>query len=226
MFATRAKGFIFDLDGTLVDSAPDLVGACNRVLRELGRDEIAPSIGRGWIGNGARRLMERALIGSFEGVAPADLLDQAFSMFLKFYREGLCVESRLYPGVKETLTRLAGQDRRLACVTNKPAAFTRPLLELLGLNDFFDPIVSGDDLPKKKPDPMPLQHVLKMWGMSPGDCLMVGDSVSDFGAAKACGMPVALVTYGYNQGMSLEALGPDAIIDSISEIHDSSGQRR
>ena len=226
MFATRAKGFIFDLDGTLVDSAPDLVGACNRVLRELGRDEIALSIGRGWIGNGARRLMERALIGSFEGVAPADLLDQAFSMFLKFYREGLCVESRLYPGVKETLTRLAGQDRRLACVTNKPSAFTRPLLALLGLNDFFEPIVSGDDLPNKKPDPLPLQHVLKMWGMSPGDCLMVGDSVSDCDAAKACGMPVVLVNYGYNQGMSLDALGPDAIIDSISEIHDSSGQRR
>jgi phosphoglycolate phosphatase len=218
MFATSAKGFIFDLDGTLVDSAPDLIGACNRVLRELGRDQVPLSVGRGWIGNGARRLMERALIGSFEGVAPADLLDQAFSMFLKFYREGLCVDSRLYPSVKETLTRLVGQDKRLACVTNKPSAFTRPLLELLDLDGFFDPIVSGDDLPKKKPDPMPLQHVLNTWGMNPEDCLMVGDSVSDCGAARVCGMPVVLVNYGYSQGMNLESLAPGAMIDSIDQI--------
>jgi phosphoglycolate phosphatase len=213
-----AQGIIFDLDGTLVDSAPDLVGACNQALRSLDRESVSLEAGRRWIGNGAKRLVERALLGGFDGQADPDLLEKAYALFQRFYQDGICVESRLYPGVLDTLNSLLSQKKPMACVTNKPSAFTLPLLNALGLEHFFDPVISGDDLAQKKPDPMPLEHVSSAWGLRPADCLMVGDSMSDLGAAKACGMPVVLVRYGYSQGLDIEALGADAVLDSMEDF--------
>jgi len=217
------KGVLFDLDGTLVDSAPDLVGACNRVLKVLDRPPITLENGRRWIGHGARQLLERAITGKVDGKAPGELLDEAYQHFLQFYGEAICLESKLYPAIIQTLSSLQESGHRLACVTNKPAAFTRPLLDAFDLSGYFDPIVSGDDLARKKPDPLPLQYVLDQWHLSANDCLMVGDSESDCSAALACGMPVVLVSYGYSQGRNLAALGPDAVIDSIGEILTLSG---
>ncbi|MGB1682679.1 MAG: phosphoglycolate phosphatase [Arenicellales bacterium] len=212
------QGFLFDLDGTLVDSAPDLIGACNRVLRSLDREPVSLVLARQWIGNGAKRLVERALAGTFDGEADPHQLEKAYRMFQAFYLQDVCVESRLYPGVRETLERLHGAKKRLACVTNKPSQFTRPLLAALELDHFFDPVVSGDDLTQKKPDPLPLEYVASSWQVRPDQCLMVGDSISDFSAAKACHMPVVLVRYGYHQGLDIEAWGADAVLDSFDDL--------
>ena len=217
-FRTPARGILFDLDGTLIDSAPDLVGACNDMLNALGRSPVALETARGWIGNGARRLVERALTGDFDGEAPADLMETAYPLFEKCYQANLHRDSVLYAGADETLAQCQAAGRRVGCVTNKPGVFTRPLLEAMGLSRYLDPIVGGDDLPKKKPDPLPLQHVAEQWGLVPEECLLVGDSVSDFRAARACGMPVVLVSYGYSQGLDLFELGPDAVIDSLAQV--------
>ena len=163
-----------------MDSAPDLIGACNRVLRSLDREPVSLVLARQWIGNGAKRLVERALAGTFDGEADPHQLEKAYRMFQAFYLQDVCVESRLYPGVRETLERLHGAKKRLACVTNKPSQFTRPLLAALELDHFFDPVVSGDDLTQKKPDPLPLEYVASSWQVRPDQCLMVGDSISDF----------------------------------------------
>jgi len=217
-FRTPALGILFDLDGTLVDSAPDLVGACNDMLNALGRPPVALETARGWIGNGARRLVERALTGDFDGEAPAELMETAYSLFEKCYQENLHRDSVLYAGADETLSQCQATGRRVGCVTNKPGGFTRLLLEAMGLSRYLDPIVGGDDLPKKKPDPLPLQRAAEQWGLAPEECLLVGDSVSDFRAARACGMPVVLVSYGYSQGLDLFELGPDAVIDSLAQV--------
>ena len=217
-FRTPARGILFDLDGTLIDSAPDLVGACNDMLNALGRPPVALETARGWIGNGARRLVERALTGDFDGEAPAELMETAYPLFEKCYQANLHRDSVLYAGADETLAQCQAAGRRVGCVTNKPGVFTRPLLEAMGLSRYLDPIVGGDDLPKKKPDPLPLQHVAEQWGLVPEECLLVGDSVSDFRAARACGMPVVLVSYGYSQGLDLFELGPDAVIDSLAKV--------
>ena len=215
---TPARGVLFDLDGTLIDSAPDLVGACNDMLNVLGRPPVALETARGWIGNGAQRLVERALTQDFDGEAPAQLMETAYPLFQKCYQANLHRDSVLYAGAAKTLAQCQAAGRRVGCVTNKPAAFTLPLLKAMGLGCYLDPIVSGDDLPKKKPDPLPLEHVAGQWGFAPAECLLVGDSVSDFRAARACGMPVVLVSYGYSQGLDLFELGPDAVIDSLAKV--------
>ena len=217
-FRTPARGVLFDLDGTLIDSAPDLVGACNDMLNVLGRPPVALETARGWIGNGARRLVERALTQDFDGEAPAQLMETAYPLFQKCYKANLHRDSVLYAGAAKTLAQCQAAGRRVGCVTNKPGAFTLPLLKAMGLSRYLDPIVSGDDLPKKKPDPLPLEHVAGQWGLPPAQCLLVGDSVSDFRAARACGMPVVLVSYGYSQGLDLFELGPDAVIDSLAKV--------
>tara|TARA_Y100000739_G_scaffold127874_1_gene110145 strand:- start:167 stop:877 length:711 start_codon:yes stop_codon:yes gene_type:complete len=217
-FQTPAQGVLFDLDGTLIDSAPDLVGACNDMLNVLGRSPVAFETARSWIGNGARRLVERALTQDFDGEAPAELMETAYPLFQKCYQATLNRDSVLYAGAAKTLARCQAAGRRVGCVTNKPGAFTRPLLKAMELSRYLDPIVSGDDLLRKKPDPLPLEHVAEQWGLAPAECLLVGDSVSDFRAARACGMPVVLVTYGYSQGRDLFELGPDAVIDSLSQV--------
>ena len=217
-FRTPARGILFDLDGTLIDSAPDLVGACNDMLNALGRPPVALETARGWIGNGARRLVERALTGDFDGEAPAELMETAYPLFEKCYQANLHRDSVLYARADETLAQCQAAGRRVGCVTNKPGVFTRPLLEAMGLSRYLDPIVGGDDLPQTKPDPLPLRHVAEQWGLVPEECLLVGDSVSDFHAARACGMPVVLVSYGYSQGLDLFELGPDAVIDSLAQV--------
>ncbi len=214
-FKTSARGILF---GTLVDSAPDLIGACNNMLEALGREPVALDVARGWIGKGARRLVERALTGDFDGEAPAELMQTAYPLFEKCYQENLHRDSVPYAGADETLAQCQASGRQVGCVTNKPGVFTRPLLQAMGVSRYLDPIIGGDDLPKRKPDPLPLQHVADRWGFAPQECLLVGDSVSDFRAARACGMPVVLVSYGYSQGLDLSELGADAVIDSLAQV--------
>ncbi len=209
---------IFDLDGTLVDSAPDIAISMNKMLRQLNFPTRDLAQVRDWIGNGAGRLIKRALTGELEGEPPEDLFKQAHQLFLDIYDRHINVESAMYPGALEGLMALHEQSYVLACVTNKPRRFTPPLLEAFEIDHFFDYLICGDDLSVKKPDPQVLRTILKQTNLSPLQAVMVGDSDSDIKAARSANMKSFCVSYGYHQGKGVDALGADYIIDSIAEI--------
>ncbi|MHB0889198.1 phosphoglycolate phosphatase [Acidithiobacillus sp.] len=211
-----ARVVLIDLDGTLVDTAPDLAAAANYVLRSLGREPAAMPTIRGFIGNGVRELMRRALTITAE---PSQAeLDAAMQGFSAYYGEHLLDHSQVYPGVRETLDALRVQGRELVCITNKAGVFTEPLLERLGLRGYFSLVLSGDSLPRKKPDPLPLLHAAAHFQQAVADCLLVGDSGNDTRAARAAGMPVACVSYGYNGDEPVHCLRPDAVLDNMLEL--------
>lgn len=212
------KVVIIDLDGTLIDTAPDIAASANDMLQELGmrtydRDTVA-----GWIGNGVSRLVKRALTGRMDGEPEKDLYQRAYPLFFKYYGKRISRESRAYPGVHQALAAMRSAGFALACITNKPEAFTVALLKDLGLHEYFELILSGDTLPTRKPDPLPLLHACKYFGITPRRAVLVGDSANDTRAAQAAGMPVICVTYGYNQGIDVRELEPDGVIDSLSEL--------
>lgn len=214
----QIEAMLIDLDGTLIDTVPDLATATNEMLAALGRPELPLDDVRRWVGNGAVRLVKRALTGSFDGEPEDALFDRAYPLFLESYAANVCVESEPYPGVFKTLNDLVSRGLRLACVTNKPEAFTLPLLERLDLSRFFEVVVSGDTLPTKKPDPEPMWHACEALQSKPQHCLAVGDSANDVQAAEAAGIPVLCVTYGYNQGVDLGSLNTEAMIDQFDGI--------
>lgn len=215
-----ADAILIDLDGTLIDTAPDLAGATNRMLAQFGKAAVSEAKVRQWIGNGIPRLVKRALTGEMAGEPEAPLFAEGCRQFMAFYAEDLCLKSRPYPGVVETLRWLQEQNFTLGCVTNKAADFTLPLLEQLGLRDCFASVVSGDTTPNKKPSPEPLLHAAAEMGVLPPTCVLVGDSASDIKAAHAARMPVICVTYGYNQGVDLAALEPTFVVDTFEQIRD------
>ncbi len=216
----RWRIVMIDLDGTLVDSVPDLAGAVNLMLEQLGMRQWPESTIRKWVGNGVPRLVQRALTGHSDGMPEDILFERAHPMFLRHYSEHLCDRSICYPGVREGLDELLGMNARLACVTNKPEAFTNPLLERLGVLDCFEIILGGDSLPEKKPHPAPLQHVARTMGVDMSECVLIGDSASDIESAKAAGCTSICVSYGYNQGVDLGALGPNYIVPDFSAALD------
>jgi phosphoglycolate phosphatase len=216
----RPKMILIDLDGTLIDSVPDLAYCVDAMMERLGRTPRGEAAVRQWVGNGVERLVQRALTGELDGEpAPADYA-RAYPVFLDLYRENTSQRSALYTGVREGLDYLKGEGYALGCVTNKAAQFTEPLLEEMGIRDAFGIVISGDSLPRKKPDPMPLLHAAEHFGVAPGDALMVGDSVSDVKAARAAGFRIFCMTYGYNHGQDIREVGPDAVMDSLTEIRD------
>ncbi|MFQ5938224.1 MAG: phosphoglycolate phosphatase [Acidiferrobacterales bacterium] len=209
---------IIDLDGTLIDTAPDLAASANAMLEELGMPTYDRATVATWIGDGISRFLKRALTGSLDGEPDPALYDRAHPILLKQYAARVSKESRPYPGVREGLQQLQSEDFALACITNKPAAYTQPLLRDLALADYFKLVVSGDSLSKRKPDPLPLLHTCQHFGVTPAQAVLVGDSVNDTQAAQAAGMPVICVTYGYNRGTDVRQLGPAAVIDSLAEL--------
>ncbi len=220
--ATALKAFpdprlvLLDLDGTLVDTAPDLAEAANHVLETLGRPAAEMPVIRGFIGNGVRELVRRAL--AIQGEPTEAEVDAAMPVFSAYYGKHLQKHSQVYPGVRETLELLGEQGRLLVCITNKAARFTEPLLENLGLRGYFDLVLSGDTLPRKKPDPLPLLHAVGHFGLDVTQGLLVGDSVNDTQAARAAGMPVVCVSYGYRGDIPVESLAADAVIDNMAEL--------
>ncbi len=214
----RPELVLFDLDGTLVDSAPDLVYSLNAMLTELGLPNHREEQLRAWIGSGAERLVKRALTGDLDGKPDRRLFQQAFALFSEIYVENTSKRSRLYAGVRDALTYLIETDRRLGCITNKRGRFTEPLLRSLRIYDEFAIVVSGDTLPKKKPDPLPLLHATEVLGITPQDTLMIGDSVNDVEAARAAGVACVCVRYGYNNGDNIEDARPDLVLDSLAEL--------
>ena len=209
---------LIDLDGTLVDSVPDLAHSVDRMMEQIGQQPRGEAQVRNWVGNGVEKLVKRALVGQLDGEPDPAEFERAYPIFLELYQQCNGEKSRLYPGVKEGLAYLASAGYTLGCVTNKAARFTEPLLEALGIHDSFSIIVSGDTLPRKKPDPMPLLHAADFFKLSPADALMLGDSVSDVKAARAAGFQVICVNYGYNHGVDIHLAEPDAVIDSFLDL--------
>jgi len=216
-FPLRVKAVMIDLDGTLVDSIPDLAAAANGMLRELGYRELDVEVIRTFVGKGIPNLVARALTGSLDGQVPRELLERAMPVYERWYTEVNGRHSTIYPGVMEGLDALRAARFPLACVTNKSGRFTVPLLEYLGLAPYFTQIVAGDTLPQKKPDPAPLLHACREFDVAPRDMLFIGDSLNDSQAARAAGCPIFCVPYGYNEGRDVRELDVDAIVDSLAD---------
>lgn len=211
---------LFDLDGTLVDSVPSLAHAVDQLLLELGRPAAGEAKVRQWVGNGAPMLIARALSDDREVAADLDpqLQQQALQRFLEHYDQCADRDAQVYPGVIEALAQMQQRGLQLAVVTNKPERFVPDLLRSLELDRFFSLLVGGDSLVEKKPHPLPLQHCLEYFGFAPGQALMVGDSAADIGAARAAGIGVAAVSYGYSYPQPVSAYQPDWLVDSLTEL--------
>ena len=208
---------MFDLDGTLIDSVPDLAAAVDQMLAMRGRPPAGIERVREWVGNGSPVLVRRALAGSIghEGV-DEDEAALALQDFLRAY-EGSHAATTVYSGVSELLQWLRSGSVRLAVITNKPERFVAPLLEEKGLGSF-DWIIGGDTLPVKKPDPAGLIQVMHEAGVAPQHSLFVGDSRNDVRAARAAGVKVVAVSYGYNHGRPIEEEQPDLLVDSLDAL--------
>ena len=212
------RAVLFDLDGTLVDSAPDLTLAANKMLSALGYPQVNCTQVKGWVGDGVRSLVLRALTAILGDVPDESLIEQGYVLFQRYYAESVYQDSTLYPGVHETLQTLKSSGLALACVTNKPSRFTKPVLEKSGLTGFFGAVVSGDDLPLKKPDPAPLQFAAEQLGVPLTACMLVGDSINDISAAGAAGIPVLWATYGYASQDDIEQDATYGAIDTIFQL--------
>ena len=212
------RAVAFDLDGTLVDSAPDLASAANTMLKLLGHAPLAERRIQALIGDGIDRLVEGVLLESIGRVASPATLADARSRFRQFYAEHLFDHGRVYPGVMEGLRALGDAGMRLCCVTNKHSAFTLPLLAAAGLTGFFAFALCADRAEERKPKPDLLLAASARFQVVPEELLCVGDSRADIVAARAAHCPVAAVAYGYNQGRSLATEHPDWIIGSITEL--------
>jgi len=215
---TLPRLVMFDLDGTLMDSVPDLAAAVDKMLMLLGREPAGIERVRDWVGNGSRVLVRRALAGQLDHDGVADeLADEALALFMQAYSGGHELTA-VYPGVRECLDWLREREVRLAIITNKPAQFIEPLLEEKGLAGYFQWLVGGDTLPQQKPDPAALFWVMDKAGVAPGESLFVGDSRNDVRAAKAATVRCVALTYGYNHGEPIADEQPALVLDDLREL--------
>lgn len=209
------KAIVIDLDGTLLDTAPQLSAAANRMLRDMDYAPVSQELLASYIGNGVSWLVKRALTGDMHATPDVALYDHALPLFEKHYRE-LLLQSKVFAGVIEGLDAMQAAGYRLGCITNKLECFTTPLLAGIGLAKYFEIVLAGDTLPEKKPHPMPLLHAAKFFAVPIGQLLLIGDSLNDTVAARAAGCPVFCVPYGYNHGEPVETLDLDAVIANLS----------
>lgn len=211
---------LFDLDGTLVDSGPDLALAVNRTLKELNKATFDQDTIHHWVGNGAKVLIERALSGSstIDKQLEESVVQEALAIFLKHYQECLCVESVLYDDVQHGLLTLKATGFRLAIITNKPAIFIQPILTGLGIDNVFELLIGGDTLAEKKPHPAPLYYALEQLNVTAEQCVMIGDSKNDILAAKAANIDSVGLTYGYNYGEDINQYQPQWCFDTFAEL--------
>ena len=216
----QPKLVMIDVDGTLVDSVPDLAYCVDQMMIRLEMPIRGEERVRHWVGNGVPRLVERALTDELDGFPSQEAFDKAYPIFLDLYAQNSSVRSTLYEGVIEGLDYLKSRDCLLGCVTNKAEQFTLPLLKSLGIIDYFGIVISGDTLEKKKPDPLPLIHGANFFNTNPKECLMLGDSVSDVKAARAAGFQIICMSYGYNHGNNIADENPDLVIDSMNQLRD------
>lgn len=206
---------MFDFDGTLVDTAPEMADAVNDTMRRLGRPEFSEAQVRGWIGHGARETLAKALTAAGVG---ATAVDAHWPQFKHDYLERCGTRSTPYPGVVPMLERLRGAGVSLALMTNKESAFAHRVLVKHGLSTYFDAIVAGDTLPVKKPHPDTVRHALESLGARAEDTLYIGDSAVDVRTARAAGVEVWLVRHGYADALLEGADAPDRWIDDFDQI--------
>lgn len=216
------KAIFFDLDGTLVETAPEIADAVNDTLRHFGWPEVYQSEVDRWIGHGTRELLIQALAKvsaqSADQVRQGDLLPQTMPVFNRCYQQRCGTRSRLYPHVRDTLKTLRELGCRLAVVTNKEGRYTDTVLRAHQLIGAFDLVISGDTFQTKKPDPVGILHGLKLWNVGKTHALFVGDSSIDAATARAAGIAVWLLPYGYNMGEPVTACQPDRVIANFSEL--------
>jgi len=205
---------IFDLDGTLVDSLSDIAEALNLTLSDWQLPQVDEATVRGWIGEGVRVLVSRALSALGSPLA----LDEVMPGFMRHYGETLLHHPRLYPGAAEALQGLQAGGARLAMCTNKPTRFVEPLLAHLGVAQYFAAILGGDSLPERKPSGVPLLHLCTQFDCPPAQALMVGDSGTDAAAAKAAGVPLVMMSYGYLRGLDPTQLGAIHVAGDLREL--------
>ncbi len=210
------SAIIFDLDGTLVDTAHDLTGALNAVLAKAGRDRVRLSQVRHTVGGGARGMVEWGFAETGDALAASDL-DDWTAAFLRHYRAHLCDLSRPFAGVAETLAALAVENSAMGVCTNKSVEASRRLLRELGLERFFGAVLGGDSLAVRKPDPEHLAATIRAVGGEPARAVMVGDSDIDVAAAHNLGVPAIAVAYGYTDIPAAE-LGADAVIERFDQL--------
>lgn len=229
---TRFDAAIVDLDGTMVDTLGDFAVSLNHMLADLSLPPVAPAAVEKMVGKGSEHLILSALahvMSSNEGVAAGAgaqalqaraqaLFDRAWERYQHHYLAINGQHSAVYPGVVEGLKALRSRGLRLACLTNKPTSFAKPLLAAKGLDGFFEFAFGGDAFARKKPDPLPLLKTCEALGTVPARTLMIGDSSNDARAARAAGCPVLLVTYGYNHGEPVRGVDADGFVDSLAEL--------
>jgi phosphoglycolate phosphatase len=206
---------IVDLDGTLVDTLPDFDVAINAMLRELSLPAVDAQTIASMIGRGSEHLIRSLLehVG-----APTSVYEAAWDSYWRRYLAINGQHARVYRGVREGIAALRDAGLRLACLTNKPGDFARPLLDRTGLAPFFDFVFGGEAFERKKPDPLPLRRTCEALGSEPSRTLMIGDSSNDARAARSAGCAVVLVTYGYNHGQPVQAVDADGYVDSIADV--------
>lgn len=210
------RAVLIDLDGTLLDTIPDLGAAANGMLAELGATPLPLTDIATFVGKGTENLVRRCLTDERVALPSHDsALASALAVFNRHYHLVNGEASQLYPGVLEGLAAFRSQGSVLAVVTNKPTEFTLPLLERCGLSEWFAVVVCGDTCERKKPDPLPLLHACARLGCAPEEALAIGDSINDALAARAAGMTVLAVPYGYNEGRDVHDLDIDGIVFGI-----------
>jgi len=210
----KPSAFLFDLDGTLVDTAPDMAGALNRLRAENNLPALPYALIRPWVSHGAGALVRLG----FGADIQAERLDTLKQRYLAIYAANLCVDSTLFPGMADVLKALSSQGRAWGVVTNKPAFLTEPLLAGLGLST--PCIVSGDTLPVNKPDPAPVRHACALLDLTVNECVMVGDHKRDIDAARAAGSPSIAAAFGYIQSDdNPHDWGADAVVQHADELH-------
>jgi phosphoglycolate phosphatase len=234
ILAKPVKLILFDLDGTLIDSAPDLARALNRMLVEFALPKVSQALVREWVGNGTAKLVERALDFSVnhllvnqsltnpESVIELDDIDalqsKALDAFLVHYDACCAHKTVLYDGVLGALEQFSRQQITMAIVTNKPRRFIAPILQHLAIAHYFTLCLGGDELVNKKPHPEPLLHCIQVLNVDGSQVLMVGDSRNDIAAARAANITVVAMNYGYNHGRPIELDQPDAVFASMTDL--------
>ena len=206
--------YLFDLDGTLIDSVPDLASSINFMLKSLNKETFSEDKIRSWVGNGATILVKRALSNGTMQNIDEEEFQKGFEIFMNHYQNNLCNETYLYPNVKELLEKIKNQN--LAIITNKPYKFVKPILEELGIRNYFKLIYGADSLSEKKPSALPLIKACEYFNTN--KAIMIGDSKNDIIAAKNANIPSIAVTYGYNYGEDIRKYNPDFIIDDILKV--------
>ena len=214
----RPEMVLIDVDGTLVDSVPDLAWCVDAMMRELDLPERGEERVRHWVGNGVERLVKRSLINELDGEPDEAQYNKALPIFQDLYSENTSKRSCLYDGVLEALDFLKTTGVRIGCVTNKASQFTLPILKDLGIADYFEIVICGDMVERKKPDPQSLIQAAEQLQTAPEASLMLGDSMSDVKAARAANFGIICMSYGYNHGEDIRDYNPDAVVDSMAEI--------